>query len=141
MFKETVKDQWINTFAIVSIIWMLFEMFLGFTRKTYVGSVKLRKLREISNNYLSKQFIIDVVCVAVLLFDIIVDVEFERLVGMLFLLKISDALDKLTKLEIRFVDTTYKEHWWELIKIFMTNFLFAHVLAIVLIMISWIDEK
>ena len=60
---------------------------------------------------------------------------------MLFLLKISDALEKLTKLEIRFVDTTYKEHWWELIKIFMTNFLFAHVLAIVLIMISWIDEK
>jgi hypothetical protein len=120
---------------------MLFEMFLGFTRKTFVGGVKLKKLNEISNNYLSRQFIIDVICTSVLLFDFIAHVWFKRFLGLFFFLKLSDVGEKLNWLEIKLLDTTYKEYWWELVKIFMQNFLFAHLLAIVLIMMSWIDEE
>jgi hypothetical protein len=119
---------------------MVLEIGLGFVRVTYIGSIKLEKLKEISVHYLKGQFIIDVLCVGVLFASFFPDGVYKRVLGVVFFLKIPDALEKLSKLEVKFLDTTYKEHWWDLIKVFLTNFLFAHLLAVILIMMSWIDE-
>ena len=80
----------------VSIVWLILEIVLGFVRVTYIGSIKLEKLSEISKNYLKSQFIIDFLCVAVLFIDFLFpDGIQKRFVGIIFFLKISDALDKL----------------------------------------------
>ena len=61
-----------------------------------------------------------------------------RLTSFIRLLKIQE---KIQHLETKIVNKSYKEHYWGLGKIFLTNFFFAHVLAVLLIMMTYIDVK
>ncbi len=38
----------------------------------------------------------------------------------------------MDKIETHFISTTYKEQYWSLIKLFLFNFCFAHILALAL---------
>lgn len=60
---------------------------------------------------------------------------------MFVLIKIKEALEKVDKIETIFINNFYKEQYWALAKVFLVNFLFAHCLAVLLIVISHIDES
>ena len=102
---------------------------------------KLEKLSEIASQYMKGKFKIDAVCWIGLLIDIFFESEFTIIVKSLFLLKGWDCVEKIQTFENKFLDTTYKENCWGLVKIFLINFIIAHFLAIILIMISWLDSK
>ena len=44
-------------------------------------------------------------------------------------------------MERKLFNTSYKEHWWGLLKIFLSNFLIAHILAVLLIMMTWLNVE
>ena len=58
-----------------------------------------------------------------------------------FVFKSWDCLEKVQALETKLLNTAYKENCWGLAKIFLINFIIAHFLAVILIMISWLDVK
>ena len=122
------------------VAWLFVEIVMNFFKVSYSKRFeKLEKIRDIAKHYAKGRFWMDLICLVGLLIDIIFDFKFSGLIRLTFLLKLSDCLEKIQILEIKILDTSYKENWWGLIKIFLSNFMFAHVLAVILIMISWLD--
>lgn len=60
---------------------------------------------------------------------------------LVFLLRIYQIPEKVRYLETKLLNTSYKEHYWGLGKIFLTNFIFAHFLSILLILMTFLDMK
>ena len=59
------------------------------------------------------------------------------IVGKLFIVfKLPDWLKKIKKLEVQFIKNYYKEQYWYLMKVFLFNFLYAHILSIILLCIA-----
>ena len=58
---------------------------------------------------------------------------------LIILFKIPYALDRLEKLEVILIETTYKERYWELIKIIFFNFCYAHFIALLLTFMADVD--
>ena len=140
-FPDFAENNFIFIIQVIGVPLLALEIGLGFTMNNHVGTIKLRNLKEIAIHYLKTKFYIDIVCLLTVVADIWLEGEVIMWLRICFFLKLRDALEKLHKLEVKFFDTTYKEHWWDLAKIFLTNFLFAHVLAIFLIMMTWMDER
>ena len=98
-------------------------------------------MREIAKSYIKGRFWVDLICLVGLMIDIIFDFKLSMLFRLTFILKLPDFLEKLQALETKILNTSYKENWWGLIKIFLSNFMFAHILAVILIMITWLNSS
>lgn len=64
----------------------------------------------------------------------------------LILFKLMLVLNKIAGLEIVLISNCFREQYWALAKVLFFNFLFAHFIAIVLILMascerSWMTEK
>ena len=117
-------------------------MAVNFVRVSYgKGYNKLEKVKEIAEHYLKSKFAIDLLCWLGLLVDILIEDELMIWARLPFVFKTWDCLEKIHALETKLLNTSYKENCWGLVKIFLTNFLIAHFLAVILIMISWLDTK
>jgi hypothetical protein len=57
------------------------------------------------------------------------------------LFKLPDCMEKVEKLEVFFIESYYNEQYWSLVKVFLFNFCFAHMLAIILIGMSTINNE
>ena len=90
---------------------------------------------------MKSRFFIDLICFIGLAISIIVDFKFSGLLRLTFLFKLPDCLEKIETLETKILNTSYKENCWGLVKIFISNFMFAHVLAVILIMITWLNTS
>lgn len=56
-------------------------------------------------------------------------------------LKIRECLEKMEKIENVFVNNFYKEQYWSLVKVFLVNFGFAHVLAVLLLAMAKLSHE
>ena len=57
------------------------------------------------------------------------------------LLKLSRAAEKIKILEFILIQNCYREQYWELVKVFIINFLFAHIIGVLLIMMASFNES
>jgi hypothetical protein len=57
------------------------------------------------------------------------------------IVKLSKGIEKVEKLEVFFIQNFYKEQYWSLIKVFIFNFSFAHILAIYLLCMANIGDE
>ena len=56
-------------------------------------------------------------------------------------IKIKSAIQKVHILEIILIKNCYKEQYWELVKVFIFNYMIAHMVALILILVSKIDAN
>ena len=101
----------------------------------------MEKMREIAEGYFRGKFGIDFICLLAILIDIYLEEELMIIARSAFLFKGWDCLIKIQALETKLLNTSYKENCWGLVKIFLTNFIIAHFLAVILIMMSWLNRK
>lgn len=87
-------------------------------------------IKDIIQFYVSKNFWIDFVSVAILLVDITSKQNFVTVFRMFIIFKLPQCLDKIEKIEVYFIRNVYNEQYWELIKVFIVNFCYAHVIAL-----------
>ena len=121
---------------------MVIEIVVNFLRVTYgQGYNKLEKIRDIASSYFKSRFGIDLLCFLGLIIDLAIESEATIAARITFFLKVVDLMDKVEALETKLLNTSYKEHCWGLAKIFLTNFMLAHFLAVLLIMVTWLNEK
>lgn len=62
-----------------------------------------------------------------------------RFIRLLFLVKLGDFKRNIEKLEYNFINSFYREHYWGIFHIILCNFMFAHMIAIILVLISELD--
>lgn len=51
---------------------------------------------------------------------------------MFILCKLPQCFDKIEKIEVYFIRNVYNEQYWELAKVFLVNFCYAHIIGILL---------
>ena len=142
IFTEATSSQQITSIQTWATVWMVIEIVVNFLRVTYGKNYnKLEKIRDIASGYFKSRFGIDLLCLAGLIIDLVIESEATIAARIAFFLKVVDLMDKIEALETKLLNTSYKEHCWGLIKIFLTNFMLAHFLAVLLIMVTWLNEK
>ena len=67
--------------------------------------------------------------------------EIVKYFRLIMLLKLPRAAEKIRILEIVLIQNCYKEQYWELAKLFIINFIFAHIIGVLLIMMASINEN
>ena len=71
----------------------------------------------------------------------IVNWEILKYFQLIILLKVPSCFERLERLEASLISTTYKERYWSLIKLFIFNFCYAHLLALLLKFMAGLDQQ
>lgn len=90
------------------------------------------KIKDILFHYFKESLLIDLMMIIMLIIDISNEANILNYLKLVIILKIPYLLEKMEKIEIHFISTTYKEQYWSLVKLFLFNFCFAHILALLL---------
>ena len=104
---------------------------LGTVRE--VKGKKAIKLKDILASYWEERGPYDLICFIMLFIDVIGDYEAMNYLRLLIYLKVGIVIDNFEYLKNIFIDSFYKEQYWNLAKIFFINFFFAHLLCILLL--------
>lgn len=114
----------------------------------YSAGKKIEVIKDIIAYYVNQNFWIDCVSFIVLLIDISTKQTFMSFFRMFIIFKLPQCLDKIEKLEVYFIRNVYNEQYWEMAKVFLVNFAFAHVISLFLAAMAdfnqsknWILEK
>ena len=75
---------------------------------------------------------IDVLSLLILFIDNYQQIEAMLYLRLFIIAKLPQCLEKLEKLEVYFIKNYYHEQYWSLLKVLIFNFVFAHILAILL---------
>lgn len=119
-------------FEVITLIVFLVDFGLSaFTTKSISGK-KMVKIKDILFHYFKESLLIDLMMIIMLIIDISNDANILNYLKLVIILKIPYLLEKMEKIEIHFISTTYKEQYWSLVKLFLFNFCFAHILALLL---------
>jgi hypothetical protein len=96
---------------------------------------KLETLGEITRDYTKESLAVDLVCLAVMLLNCLTNSQYNILnfLKISILFKLTDWFEKIKKLEVYFIDNYYKEQYWSLVKVFLFNFVYAHILSVILL--------
>ena len=99
-------------------------------------------------HYLQTEFPIDFIIFILLIIDVnglLGEIPYFRLV---FIIKLKATMKRVYFLEVALIENCYKEQYWELAKLFIFNYTFAHIVGLVLILVAkhssghnWLIEK
>ena len=114
------------------------------------GGQKLTIIKGILKHYYYEHnMLLEIILLLSLLIELfLTEMALIILILVMVICKIPSLMDKLEKLENHFITTIYMEQYWSLLKIFLFNFCYAHILAILLTLMakgnpqsSWIITK
>lgn len=80
-------------------------MILNFISQRYENGKKLCLIGEISSHYLKNGFLIDIVSLLVIPIDIVVKVNINIILSLIYLIKLINSIRKLEKFEYLFLTT------------------------------------
>lgn len=91
-------------------------------------------------------FITNGILAVIVLLDLIFEYSIMVYLKIFILFKLKLVLNKIAGLEIALISNCFREQYWALVKVLFFNFLFAHFIAIVLILMAscernWMTEK
>ena len=136
VFPEVQETLAIRIIEIFGAIIFLLELVLNFIMIRFSLGRKLENIKEISSDYFQHKFGIDCINLLVILVYLMTDSQVLIYFRLVTVLKISDCMEKIEKLEVFFIENYYNEQYWSLFKVFLFNFCFAHMLAILLVAMS-----
>lgn len=124
----------------------LLEMAIKFFTKSTLtfsqGKDKEKYLKAVAQGYLRRSLPYDILVAIILMLDSIgVAMMVVRWLRILFLFKLTFIVEKVKYLEIVLIKNFYNEQYWHLIKVFLINFIFAHILSILLLNMAHFDKK
>ena len=125
----------------MALTFCILDFVFNLTTVKVEGGKKIILVKDIIKHYLTQHMIIDIFFICIITAGIIDSSAYTSFSKMLILAKIPWCLERLQKLEIYFIESTYKEQYWSIIKVFLFNFFYAHFLALVLSLISQINVK
>ena len=133
---QVIEQQTVLFLETVGLFVFLAEIALNFGTVKYTLGKKLETVREIGQDYLRHKFAIDCLNFVALLAYILTRSQSVGYLRLVALLKIPDCLERIERLEVYFIENYYKERYWSLMKVFLFNFCFAHMLAVLLVAMS-----
>lgn len=136
VFEQVNKTSIVQGFQSFSFAFYMIQIVMNFVTVKFEEGKKLSTFREIWRFYLKDNFLIDFISLIVLLLDLFFDLQVTIYLRLFIIVKLSQGLEKIEKLEVFFIQNFYKEQYWSLIKVFLFNFSFAHILAIFLILMA-----
>lgn len=86
------------------------------------------------------QFTIDILCLVVVFICLSVSSNDANYLLAVYFLKIPECVQRVVKIETKLFQSFYWEQYWGLLKLLFTNFLYAHFIAILILMMSWLDD-
>ena len=93
-------------------------------------------LRELARHYLHGELVSDLIILSLLVLDCCSVLKVIPWIRLLILVKVRFWQEMVNTLEITFISNCYKEQYWELVKVFIFNYAFAHIVGLVLVMIA-----
>lgn len=139
-FPEIVDSNSLKTISALTVFSGLLEIFLNFTTRSSldIQAVKTKRvlISEVGWRYTKKWFTIDAFLVGIFAADLFTTSPAISYCKFTIILKLIPMIEKMRNLQIIFIENCFKEQYWELIKVFLGNFLFAHFLAIILILMT-----
>ena len=149
IFQIGTKDLQIKISSFIAVIHLLDIIINSITMKKS-GGQKLTIIKGILKHYYYEHnMLLEIILLLSLLIELfLTEMALIILILVMVICKIPSLMDKLEKLENHFITTIYMEQYWSLLKIFLFNFCYAHILAILLTLMakgnpqsSWIITK
>lgn len=95
-------------FEVITLIVFLVDFGLSaFTTKSISGK-KMVKIKDIIFHYFKESLLIDLMMIVMLIVDLSNDARILNYLKLVIILKIPFLLEKMEKIEIHFISTTYK---------------------------------
>ena len=128
-------------FELVSLCILLSDMAISFVTVKFSLGRKLETIRAIGREYLENRFMVDVLTIGVMILYLSTRQKLLVYLRLVTLLKVPECLEKVSKLEVYFIENYYNEQYWSLCKVFLLNFCFAHLLAVILVAMAKITPE
>lgn len=90
--------------------------------------------------YLKRQFVVDLVFLVCICFYFLEYFYCEEILFLGVFAKLPDAFNKCKILESKFIKVFYQEQHWGLVKMFIHNFFFIHVIAVFFLLMTYYDN-
>ena len=84
---------------------------------------------------------LDFITLVIVVVDITTNFEIMRYIRLILVMNMGRAGERVKNLEFVFIKNFYNEQYWELFKLLLINFLFAHILATLLLLMAQFDPK
>lgn len=139
VYLEVRQSQMANDFEICCTLLSLVELLVNLTTVKYSSGKKLRSFLEIWRFYARGSLAIDLSTTLILFAGTLVESPLLVYLKMLIFLRIPQCLDRIEKLEVSFISNFYNEQYWSLVKILLFNFSFAHVIAVFLTAMTFLN--
>lgn len=123
----------------ISLLFYFVEIVLNLVTVKSQAGKKIVVLKDIFRYYLSNNLVIDVLSFMILLLDISGDFRIISYLRLFIVFKLPQCLSKIDKLEVYFIQNMYNEQYWNLAKVFIVNFCYAHIIALFLAAMASLD--
>jgi hypothetical protein len=100
----------------------------------------LSNIQEITEFYWRNHALVDIISFFVFSLDLVLDVHVTILTTFVALVRFANSRKKIEKIEYLYIDSTEKEHYYGLVKVFLTNFAIGHILSILLNLMAGISQ-
>lgn len=130
-----------QTTQLISLVFYLSKTTTNFFLKTYDEGKSVEEIKLIITDYLGTRFAVDLGFLILLVVDLAYDFEEMAYLRLVFLFRFFSEIQKMDKLEAIVCTTSRREHQWGLALLFLVNFLFAHMLSVLLNSMAFISEQ
>lgn len=144
-FSEVNHGETLIFLPLVCLIIQLIEMgskaLLKSSLKVETHWDNCKNIEDILLYYLRNEFKFDIIYLIILIADIgglFTQVPYLRLV---YLIKAPKALNRIDLLEIVLIQNCYNEEYWKLVKVFLFNYTFAHIVCVLLILMAKLNPQ
>ena len=79
---------------------------------------------------------LDFITLVIVVVDMATNFEEMKYIRLILVLNIGRTEERVKNLEFAFIKNFYNEQYWELFKLLLINFLFAHILAAILLLMA-----
>ena len=139
-FPEIIDQTPSLIISATTVLAGISEIAFSFTSRSSLNIQSLKTknvyIHEVAWKYIKGWFIIDALIVAIFICDLFTSSFIISYFKFFIILKLAPTIEKIRNLQIIFIQNCFNEQYWELVKVFLSNFLFAHFLAIILVLMT-----
>ena len=138
IFSEIDNSDLFHNFMVISFLLHGLEIGSKFLVHVNYQENKVTQVYEITNRYLKGDFWLDgmVLFGLIMFFTLGQNAEASFVFRIMIFGKIHSLMYIMEHLEITLIENEYREQIWSLIKVFLFNFIFAHILTLALVLMA-----
>ena len=134
-------EGWMRAIEGVGVVVLALDVCSGLFVTKIVADKRITRVEDLAKHYLANHLLLDLLLVVIILIGFSVESPVVAVLKLAVLVKLPACLDRLERLEASLISTTYKERYWSLVKLFIFNFCYAHLLALLLKFMAAADSQ